>query len=323
MSTKVRVWHYLSETQDQHTSGQKIANDLHLSRNAVWKAIKRLQQEGHLIEAIPNKGYRLLHTNPHLNESALKYLINIPETDYHLAHFHSIDSTNNVAKLEAERLTKPLAFYVAEEQTAGRGRYGRTFYSPKNNGLYVTYLTKADRSLSHAGLLTTAAAVAVCEVIETLYQRQPQIKWINDLFFNGKKICGILTEGVINMESGLLDYAIVGIGINLFPDAHLPEDLQPIVGSLFEHPVALDRNVLAATLINQLHLRLHETNPGTHLDAYRERCFILNQRVHITQGIQHYEALATAINDDAHLVVQMDDGTTQTWSHGEIRIQLS
>ena len=165
--------------------------------------------------------------------------------------FPEIDSTNSYAKrllseagsLRNERgeLTESgkllnNSIYVAEKQTAGRGRLGRIFYSPKKNGVYLSMIYAPAGGIKNPALITAFAAVAVKRAIKRLFNLDVQIKWINDIFFSGKKLCGILAEGITNFETGTIEAAVIGIGVNVFSDFgdEIPEEQRKIVTSIQE-----------------------------------------------------------------------------------------
>ena len=193
----------LSGARERYLSGQELAKTFGVSRNAVWKAVKALQADGVEIEAVTNKGYRLAPG------ALTRFDIVLPE-GVELYFYDSIDSTNTQAKrLLAEGLSGK-ALITANEQTAGRGRQGRSFYSPKNTGIYYSYVFHPKKTLADAVFITTAAAVSVIRAIERLSTVKPTIKWVNDVYVEGKKVCGILTEAVSDFESGALESVIAG-----------------------------------------------------------------------------------------------------------------
>ena len=224
MNTKDKVLEILETHKGEHISGSKIAKALNISRNSVWKAIKQLQDEGHYISATTNKGYCLNWDNNLLSNQSISKYLNSDFFDIEV--YKVVDSTNSKLKSKAESGAPEGTVIISEEQTKGKGRRGRTFYSPKNTGIYMSLLLRPKFSAYESLSITTCAAVAVSRAIEINSNKNAQIKWVNDIFIDDKKVSGILTEASIDLESGGLKYAILGIGINAFsPKEGFPNEL--------------------------------------------------------------------------------------------------
>ena len=188
----------LWQSADAYISGEELAKRLAVSRTAVWKAVGQLRRDGYRIESVPNRGYRLLSDSDVLSEEGIRR--HLQHQELQLQVYRTITSTNTVLKtLAAQNAPAGLAL-VAGEQTAGRGRLGRSFYSPADSGLYLSLLLRPHMSAVQATHLTACAAVAAAETIEELSGRPAQIKWVNDILVNGRKVCGILTEASIDCE---------------------------------------------------------------------------------------------------------------------------
>ncbi|SFH91179.1 biotin--[acetyl-CoA-carboxylase] ligase [Pisciglobus halotolerans] len=321
MKTKEKVLQYLTQHKGEVISGQEMADNLALSRTSIWKAIRSLQTEGFKVESITNKGYRLATDPDQLSKAILLPMLN--EQPDVLEVYPTIGSTNDAAKaLINERPIIHKGILVAEEQTKGRGRLGRQFYSPNQTGLYMSLIYQ-NKQAANAAALTTAAAVAVCRAIEKLTNKQPVIKWVNDLFLDGRKICGILTEGILNLETGTIDSVIVGIGLNVRHAEMVPEAFQSIIGSLFgKEETTVTRNQLAAEIINQLDVLYEALDQTDYLDEYRKRCFVLGQKVYFNEKKQNMSGIAETIDDEGGLVVKLDNGQIKTLRYGEISIKL-
>ena len=224
MSVKDEVLKELENNKGDYISGGQLADNLGVSRNSVWKAIKALEKSGYEINAIPNKGYCLAEKNDILSSYSIKQHLKNPHLD--ISVFSSVTSTNTILKEMAEQGAKEGTVIIAEEQTAGRGRTGKQFYSPKGTGIYISILLRPDIPAEESLFLTTSAAVATARAIEDVSDKRALIKWVNDIYLEDKKACGILTEGAFNVETGKLDYAIVGIGINVcIPDGGFPDNI--------------------------------------------------------------------------------------------------
>ena len=324
MSTKEKVLQYLEQHKGESISGQDLADQLEVSRTSVWKAINGLKKEGYQIEATTNKGYQLSVETDLLSEAAIVPMLSEALKDHRIIAHKTIDSTN----LEAKRIVNEEATFegviLSEEQTKGRGRLGRVFYSPSESGLYMSLVLKPVADLDNATLITTAAAVAVCQAIETLTGKNPQIKWVNDIFLDGRKVCGILTEGIMDMESRTIGTIILGIGLNFrAPETDFPDEIQSIAGTLFDSKNALvTRNQMAAEILNRFYVLYPDLASRSYLDEYRKRCFVLGEQVTFPQGSETIEAKAIAIDDDGGLVVALPSGETKTLTYGEISIKI-
>lgn len=238
-------------------------------------------------------------------------------------HYPTIGSTNTTAKtLATESVTDQPFVVISEEQTAGRGRYDRPFYSPEKSGIYFTIGFKANDVADNVGLITTAAAVAVSQAINELYDITPQIKWVNDLFINGKKICGILTEGVYSMETGQIEELFVGIGINIGePKTAFPDELQHIAGSIIgKHQNTVNRAELVAVINRDFFQILKQMHSREFLKTYRDQCFIIGQPIEYSLQGQTYSGTAVDIDNNANLLVKRDDGTMDTLYYGEVTL---
>lgn len=308
----------LSANRSCYHSGQQLAGEMGVSRTAVWKAMETLRNQGHSIEGIPNRGYRLLTSTLLYSKERLESLL--PSWELHL--FDSIDSTNRYAKsLESKK-----ALVLACHQSEGRGRLSRSFYSPQG-GLYLSLLFPATFPLSDASLITSAAAVAVSEAIEEKCGKYCRIKWVNDLFYENRKVCGILTEGVLGVESGRLTAVVVGIGLNLFTKREsFQGSLKTIATSLYDGQDSLPSDFsvddLVACIVQTLEASLDTLGERSFLAAYRERSLVLGHEVRVLSGAAEYVAKAVAIDDEAHLVVEDAFGHQRVLSSGEVSIHL-
>lgn len=231
--------------------------------------------------------------------------------------FSSIDSTNSEAKRHAARGESTPALFLAEEQSAGRGRMGRSFFSPRETGIYLSLLLKTDASLSDPITATTASAVAVRQAILDVTGISTGIKWVNDLYHKGKKICGILAESFFLGDER---YLIVGVGVNL-STTDFPEELTNVAGALLSESTHL-RDTLAAEIAQRLYRILTQNEPKNFLEDYRANSIVLGKRITYTQNGILREGIAEAINKFGHLLVRHDDGTEALLSSGEISLRI-
>jgi len=320
MSVKDAVLARLLNRRGEYLSGEELANALNVSRSAVWKTIGQLREDGYRIEAVTNRGYCLTGGDVLSREGILAHL-RTPGLDVEVCP--CVSSTNTLLKAEAENGAPEGRVIVAGEQTAGRGRLGRSFFSPPGTGLYLSLLLRPKESAEAALRITTAAAVAVCEAIEALSGREAKIKWVNDVYLDGKKVCGILTEASLDLESGGLHYAILGIGVNaLTPEGGFPEDLREIAGAVFEAGGAPElRCRLAAEILDRFLACYRAEHPAALFERYRARCFVLGRRVTVLSGgIAIGEGEAVGLEQDYRLRLRYDDGTEGLLQSGEVSV---
>ncbi|MEG1870124.1 MAG: biotin--[acetyl-CoA-carboxylase] ligase, partial [Oscillospiraceae bacterium] len=214
MSVKSSVLQMLEANRGNSVSGQQLANELGVSRSAVWKAIKALETDGYAIEAVTNKGYLLASSNDLISAEGINNYLAAQYKKLPITALKTVSSTNTHARMMAANGAKHGTIVVSEEQTNGKGRMGRTFFSPEGSGIYMSIILRPNTHTTNAVFITTAAAVAVCRAIAKLTVAKPTIKWVNDIILRDKKICGILTEAVTDFENGMVESVVVGIGIN-------------------------------------------------------------------------------------------------------------
>ena len=235
-----------------------------------------------------------------------------------------IASTNTALREAAQAGAPHGTVLIAASQSAGRGRRGRTFFSPDGTGLYISVLLRPTIAAGRAVRITTAAAVAAADAIALVTGKEVGIKWVNDLFLNGKKVAGILTEGGTD-ESGALAYAVLGIGINILPPpGGFPEEIADIAGALLREAEADIRARLAASFLTEffrLYGEIADDRPA-YMGEYRRRCFVIERRIEVIRGDARYGATALSVDDDAGLAVRKDDGTEEILSSGEISIKI-
>ena len=316
MGTRQVLLKLLQDHPGVYLSGEELARQLGVSRTAVWKAIRALKDKGYGIEAVTNRGYCLSADTDVLDPEAIRGLLT--GFSWELHPVSSLASTNSALRELAGQGAPEGTVLIAASQSAGRGRMGRQFYSPEGTGLYMSLLLRP-RELSPAESLqlTTMAAAALCMAIQQVTGLEPQIKWVNDLFLNGKKICGILTEGSFNLETGLLQDAVLGLGLNLYPPREgFPPELKNIAGALLPKNRPDLKNTLTAAFLNQFSEFYREKKFRKAAEIYRSRSLLTGRQVEI----QGKTAEVLDINDRCQLVVRYDDGSIQALSYGEVTI---
>lgn len=255
MNTAERILFILESNKNGFTSGEEMASQCGVSRNAVWKAIRELRSRGYSIEAVSNKGYRLSENNDILSAEGIKASLGqAREKLSDIEVYDSIDSTSNRAKELAMKGASHGTVVIAASQTGGRGRKDHSFFSPEG-GLYLSIVLKPDKLSSvESDAVTRYVGDAVISSIRELAGIEAYIEGINDLYVDGRKICGILLEAGSEYDSGELQWIVAGIGINFDSDIDsFPEDVRERAMSLFRPgKAAISKNELAARIIEKI-----------------------------------------------------------------------
>lgn len=330
--TKDSVLAILRQEKD-YISGEKISQAIGVSRAAVNAAVKSLRTEGYEILSMTNKGYLLTESPDRISIGELMPFLPEKRAERILC-LNTVNSTNKYLRDLAYEGAPHGQVVLAREQTGGKGRFGSAFFSPKDQGIYLSYLFSCKETLTEAPLLKKSKkdpaapeitrrysalsawiAVAVSDAIEQVCGIRPQIGWINDILFNGKKCGGILTELSIESETGQMQSIVIGIGLNITEKKkEFPKEIREQVSSLsseLKRPV--NRAQLAAAVITSLD-RLCADFPdkkGHYLSAYRTHCNTLNKTVTVLHSGKKQTAMATAVNDDFSLQVAYPDGSTE------------
>lgn len=312
----------LERHRGEYISGEELAKRLHVSRNAVWKAIGALRSDGYPIDARTNCGYALSDGCDILSAQSVERFLHTPGLNVQVRG--EVSSTNTLVRQAAEAGEPEGLLLFASSQTEGRGRRGRSFYSPDGGNLYMSALLRPPLAAKDAALVTTLAAVAVAEAVEEIGGRECGIKWVNDVYCGGKKICGILTEASLDCEAGTLAYAVVGIGINVRPPKNgFPEPLRAIAGAVFEQdlPEAEAASRLAAAVWDRFFAMYRRLPDTGFLSEYRRRSFLLGKPIDVLRPDRNIPAVALAIDAHAGLVVRYADGREETLSSGEVSVR--
>lgn len=324
MAIKEQVLQALELNKGTSISGEALANQMNVSRAAIWKAIKSLREEGYEIEAITNKGYCLSSGSDVLSAQGIRPYLENPYKQIPIQIYQTTDSTNNRARDLASDEAPYGTAILANHQSGGKGRLGRTFASPEGAGIYLSLLLKPNFDMSQAVLITTAASVAVVNAIKTICGLDAQIKWVNDIYLNGKKICGILTEAMTDFETGQIQYVILGIGVNC-SERSIPAELKEIAGALSGE---FSKNQLAAEIINQVMTLTADLPNRTFIESYRAHSMILDQDILVYKGgykedVPGIPAHVLDIDDNGGLAVRYSDGKQETLTSGEISIRMT
>ncbi|MGI5976717.1 MAG: biotin--[acetyl-CoA-carboxylase] ligase [Candidatus Limivicinus sp.] len=323
MTTKDRLLKLFDSNKGQYFSGEELARRLDISRAAVWKAVNALRDEGYRIEAATNRGYCLSRDTDILSPQGIRKYLGEDYPELNISVLGSVGSTNSLLREKAESGEKEGAVLIANGQSSGRGRYGREFYSPDGSGLYMSVLLRPEFESPRQSLgITTMAAAAMCEAIEDVSELRPGIKWVNDIYLGGKKVCGILTEGAFGIESGNLEYAVLGLGLNVYePAGGFPDELAGRAGALFAEPAEDMKNRLAAAFLRRF-MDIYRGLEENYIGKYRAYSLAPGRKVTVIHGERQEEALALGIDDDCRLLLRYDDGREAALSWGEISIEL-
>ena len=323
--TKDEVLGILINTQG-YVSGEQISRKLGISRAAVNLAVANLRDEGYKITSKTRLGYKLISSPDRISYAELVQLI----PDSRLKDFvilESVDSTNNRLKALEHEGAPTGTIVTADCQSAGKGRRGRSFCSPKGSGIYLSYLLRPDCTADQISQLTAFVAVAVARSLERTCGITPQIKWVNDILANGRKLCGILTELSVESESGSITGCVIGIGINVNMDADdFPEDIRDKATSIsLVRGEPAKRAVIIKELTDELDL-LKTGFPSAkeeYLECYRSHCPIIGRKINVYKIIGKDPRAATAISiaDDFSLTVEYEDGTRENLRSGEVTIR--
>lgn len=329
MSVKTEVLKLLEGNRDKDLSGQEIADRLGVTRAAVWKAVKALKEQGYRVDAANNRGYRLCDDNDVISAEGICLTLKEGYRQREICVCQCVDSTNQEVKRRALEGAGEGLVVLSEEQNAGKGRKGRSFFSPVGTGIYMSVLFRPTEEQSKdVVLVTTAASVAVCRAIRKVLGEEPEIKWVNDVYLRGKKICGILTEAVSDFESGRIDTVVVGIGINYrIPEGGYPEELNDIIGAVCTQDQVIPRNTLVAAVLNELYALYEGLAQRTYMEDYRKWSNVIGKEVRYSTGVDNSDqatweyGTALDIDEDGGLIVRLQNGEEKVLRTGEITLR--
>lgn len=316
----------LKKNKGKYISGEELSKKLGVTRTSIWKHIKKLKEEGYIINSSTNKGYILIESPDALYPNEIKELIDTKLIGKEIIFLESIDSTNNYAKKMGEEKFKEGTIVIAEEQTAGRGRLGREWISPKGKGIWMTIMLKPDIKPEQAAQLTLIGAYAVAKAIKTVCSIDAQIKWPNDIVIKGKKVCGILTE--MGAEIDRINYLIVGIGINANTEKKdfLKSGLDIATSLKIEKGEDVDRKLLISNIITNFEELytdfIEKGNIERIINDYKKVSATLDKEVKISsvKG-EELRGMALDINNHGHLMVKINDGKIIEISSGEVSVR--
>ena len=305
----------LLKESDTYISGQQLCEQFQVSRTAIWKVIDQLKKEGYEIEAVRNKGYRLIDSPDVMSKAEIESLVDTKWAGKNVVYYDEIDSTNNRAKEAGDNGAAHGTLFVADMQVAGKGRRGRVWKSPSGSSIYMTILLYPDIPPVKAPQLTLLMAIAVAESIQEVTGLETKIKWPNDIVVNGRKICGILTE--MSTEIDYINHVVIGAGINVNQDT-FPDDIKATASSL---KLELGKSVKRSELIAAV-MKSFETEDLSGLqEVYNSMLVNRDQEVKVLEPGNEYKAHAIGINQTGELIVRTPDGKEKEIYAGEVSVR--
>ncbi|SEI62129.1 bifunctional biotin--[acetyl-CoA-carboxylase] ligase/biotin operon repressor BirA [Streptococcus equinus] len=307
MKTYEKIYDYL-QNKDDYISGETLAKEFELSRTAIWKAIKTLEEKGVKIDSVKKRGYKIISGDLLLPEVIAKEL-KIPVTINEKSESTQLDAKNNI------EFDKQSHLYLAPSQEKAKGRFGRQFFASKQGGIYMSLHLKPNVPFEEIKPYTLMVASSIVKAISRLTGIETDIKWVNDIYYNGKKIAGILTEAISSVETGLITDVIIGVGINFYI-TDFPKAISQKAGSLFSSQPTITRNELI-TEIWKLFLTIPEKDL---VKVYKEKSLVLNKQVTFSENDIEFSGLAIDITNQGHLLVKLDNGQEKLLRSGEISL---
>ena len=309
---KNKIIEILKENKNKLITGSYIANKLNITRSYVSKVILTLIDEGYEIENISRSGYIYKSSNKILDKGFIEK--NICKE---VILFDEIDSTNSYLKKLAKDKKQNDVLVIANHQTNGRGRLGRNFISDKTSGIYMSLLVRPNISINDAKKITCLTAVAINKAIIELTSLDSKIKWVNDIYINNKKVCGILTEAQTSIEEGTIDYIIIGIGINVYK-RQFDESIKNIATSIEDEGSIISRNDLIIKIVNNIDNYINNFTDEIYMKEYQNSSCVVNKEVELNIRGNIFKATVLRINDEGELVVRTFDNEELTVYSGEI-----
>ncbi len=308
------------KNEGEVVTGGYIAKQLSVSRNTVWKAVNLLKNEGYNIESIKNVGYKLKNDNDLINEALIREKLKTKILGKEIKIFKTIDSTNTYLK---ENTFESGTVAVSNHQSKGKGRRGKQFISSENKGIYLSFIIDANIDINKISLVTICVGVAVVRALKEVCGFDASLKWINDIFYNRKKLGGILTEATLLLEEQKVDKLIIGIGLNT---NSVDEEIKEIATAISDIVKCENyKNELIAEILNNFE-QIYFNNLIEHLmedvlKEYKEKLFFLNEEINVV-GKETFTAIAYDINSKGELLIKDEKGNTQCLNSGEISIKF-
>jgi len=313
----------LLRERGSYVSGQELCEHFGVSRTAVWKAINQLKKEGYCIQAVQNRGYLLVSEDEVFGQNELESRMDTKWAGHPVSFYDAVNSTNLRAKLDADNGAPEGALVVADMQTAGRGRRGRTWSSPAGLNVYFTLILKPQYVPDKASMVTLVMALAVAEGIRETCGVEAGIKWPNDIVANGKKVCGILTE--MSVERDFIHHVVIGVGINVGLQEFAPE----LAATATSLQAECGRNVPKAALVANImkafekHYEVFRGKADLSglIGSYNEMLVNRDREVRVLDPKGEYSGIARGINEVGELLVELPDGRVEKVYAGEVSVR--
>ena len=319
MSIKEQILSILNNNVGMVISGEELSLKLGVTRNSIWKAVNGLKIDGYDISSYSSQGYVLNRRADIFSCEEVKKHLSFPAD---IIICDEASSSNNIAKEMAENGAPEGTVVAVKSQTNGKGRMGRSFISKSEGGLYFTLILRPKISPDKALDITVLTAVAVCDAIKETSGKDAQIKWVNDVYINDKKCAGILCEAQFGFETGMLDYVVVGVGLNvLTPKEGFDSEISNIATSIFENEAPCGyKSLLLGTVINNILKLYHGIEKREYIDSYRKNSNLIGKEVDVYVGNEIIAGTVSDIDENARLVVNTKDGV-RAFSSGEARVR--
>lgn len=323
MTVKAKLLAYLLDHPGHFHTGPELADHFQVSRNAIWKAVKQLETDGYEIIRHPKNGYALDQLNLDIDPSQIEHGLQHIWPDLKVYYQESTTSTNDLGRKHAADFPDQPALFIASEQTAGRGRRGRSFYSSLSQGLYFSLVMTPPKGINNdlVASMTIASASAYAETLSSYLPEDVMIKWVNDLFYQGKKVVGILTEATFDMESQTISHLVLGVGSNLAGDFSKEyAENQSVAGTLFgpQLPSHFNPNDLITNFIIKFKGYYNDLSALAFLDYYRSHLLGKNQWVNYTENHEERRGKILGVTDLGHLSIETPEGNIRTLVSGEV-----
>lgn len=313
----------LLRERGSYVSGQELCEHFNVSRTAVWKAVNQLKKEGYCIQAVQNRGYLLVSEDEVFGQNELESRMDTEWAGHPVSFYETINSTNLRAKLDADSGAPEGALVVADMQTAGRGRRGRTWSSPAGLNVYFTLILKPRYVPDKASMVTLVMALAVAEGIRETCGVEAGIKWPNDIVVNGKKVCGILTE--MSVEKDFIHHVVIGVGINVGLQEFAPELADTATSLQAECGRKVPKAALVANIMKAFEKYYESFREKTDLsdlvDSYNKMLVNRGKTVRVLDPKGEYSGVAEGINELGELLVELPDGHVENVYAGEVSVR--
>lgn len=323
MTVKERLLNYLLDNPGHFFTGPDLASHFDVSRNAIWKAVKQLEADGYEILRHPKNGYALESLNQAIDPKQIQHGLQAIWPELQVHYQATVSSTNDLGRKHAADFPDTPAIFIANAQTAGRGRRGRAFYSSLAQGLYFSLVITPPVGLDNdlIASFTIASASAYAETLSANLTDDVMIKWVNDLFYQEKKVVGILTEATFDMESQTISHLVIGIGTNLAGDfsKENPENEQ-VAGTLFgkQLPQQVNPNDLIIHFLTKFKGYYDNLADQAFLGYYRSHLLGKNQWVTYTENSQLHDGKILGVTDQGHLRIETTSGQEKHLVSGEV-----